>query len=120
MDCHFTEKISLLIDGELSEREEREAAAHLATCHVCQRAQADFLRVRSEIKSYASSPDLAAQRTRALRHILDSKKPPLWRRRVAVPAPVLALLLITLIALVVWVTSTRRAMPIVAEQKPAK
>lgn len=119
MDCHFTEKISLLIDGELSEEEAKEATAHLATCASCKRAQEDFLRVRNEIKTYAVAPDFNAQR-RALRSILDSSKPPLWRRRVALPAPVFALLLLALVALGAWVASVRRNVKSAAEQKPAK
>ncbi|HKC63159.1 MAG TPA: zf-HC2 domain-containing protein [Pyrinomonadaceae bacterium] len=119
MDCDFTERISLLIDGELSESDATEARAHLATCAACQSAQKDFLLVREEIKSYATSPDFIAQR-RALRQILGSKKPPLWKRRVALPAPVFALLLFALVSLGVWVAAMRRTVPTAAEQKPAK
>lgn len=119
MNCDFTEKISLLIDDELSDAEATEVTAHLAVCHTCRRSREDFLRVRSEIKSYASAPDFVAQR-RALLQILASEKTPLWRRRIALPAPVFALLLLALIALGVWAASVRRAAPAEAERKPGR
>ncbi len=110
MSCEFTEKISLLIDGELNEREAKEATAHLAACRICQRAHEDFLRVSHRIKSYAPATDAVAQR-RALLKIMATEKPPFWRRSVPLPAPVFALMLIGLAALGVWVASMRRAAP---------
>ena len=61
MSCDFTEKISLLIDGELSEHEAREVQRHLTGCAACQEARADFLSFRSEISSYGASLNPAAQ-----------------------------------------------------------
>src|SRR5947209_17705084 len=119
MNCDFTEKISLLIDGELSDAEAKEANAHLSSCDICQHAHEDFLRVRGEIKSCAAAPDFVAQR-RALLQILASEKPPLWRRRIVLPAPVFGLLLFALIALGVWVAIVRRAVPTEAEGKHGK
>ena len=52
MSCDFTEKISQLIDGELSEVEAREVQRHLTQCVACQEARADFLSFRSEITNY--------------------------------------------------------------------
>jgi anti-sigma factor RsiW len=119
MNCEFTEKISLLIDGELSQAEATEVTTHLAGCDSCQRAHDDFLRVRNEIESYATTSSFVSQR-RALLQILASGKPSLWRRRIVLPAPVFALLLVALIALGVWVASVRRAAPAEAERKPGK
>ena len=69
MSCDFTEKISLLIDGELSEHEAREVQRHLTGCAACQEARADFLSFRSEISNYNPSLHPAAQ-ANALKQIL--------------------------------------------------
>ncbi|MDT4953350.1 MAG: hypothetical protein QOJ02_1488 [Acidobacteriota bacterium] len=121
MDCHFTEKISLLIDGELGEEEAKETAAHLSTCDACQRAHDDFLLLRREINSYASEPDMLAQR-RTLRRILVAEKPPLWRRNIRLPVPAFALLLAAVIALGTWLVLMRQTAPAQAEAetKPGK
>src|SRR6185436_14604437 len=52
MTCSFTEKISSLIDGELSPAEAREVERHLVTCAQCEEARADFLSLRSQIASF--------------------------------------------------------------------
>ena len=69
MSCDFTEKISLLIDGELSEHEAREVQRHLTECAGCQAARADFLSFRTEISSYGASLNPATQ-AEALKRIL--------------------------------------------------
>jgi anti-sigma factor RsiW len=121
MDCHFMEKISLLIDGELGEEEAKETAAHLSACVVCQQAHQDFLRLRSQLSSYAAEPDFIAQR-RALQRILVSEKPTLWRRSIRLPVPAFALLLAALVALGAWLVFVRQTSPAKAEgeAKPVK
>ncbi|HSE16736.1 MAG TPA: zf-HC2 domain-containing protein [Pyrinomonadaceae bacterium] len=69
MNCNFTEKISSLIDGELSTAEAREVERHLAGCGECQQVRADFLNLRSQIISFESSLEPAVQ-NRALKKIL--------------------------------------------------
>src|SRR3982751_618512 len=98
MSCDYTEKVSMLIDGELSAQEAAEIKKHVSGCMICRRAHADFLGLRNEIKSYPHELDLIARR-RALARILDSKRPPIWKRRIALPAPAFALLLLALAAL---------------------
>src|ERR1700754_2365951 len=72
MKCGFTEKISSLIDGELSPAEAREVERHLLTCAQCEEARADFLSLRSQISSFeASSP--AEVQNRALAKILGKR-----------------------------------------------
>ena len=44
MSCYLTEKISLLIDGELPQAEAREIERHLVTCSECHQTREDFLR----------------------------------------------------------------------------
>jgi anti-sigma factor RsiW len=69
MNCDWTEKISLLIDGELGPDETRAAEGHLADCASCRQAREDFLLLRRQINSYTAATDRAAQR-QALRKIL--------------------------------------------------
>ena len=74
MNCNCTEKISLLIDGELSTAEERELERHLLNCSECQAAKADFLSLRSQLNEFPVPYSPMAQRE-ALARILDTGKP---------------------------------------------
>lgn len=69
MNCGFTEKISSLIDGELSPVEQREVERHLLGCAQCEEVRADFLNLRSQISSYEASATGEVQ-NRALAKIL--------------------------------------------------
>src|SRR6185369_3699039 len=73
MNCGFTEKISSLIDGELSPAEAREVERHLVMCAQCAEARADFLSLRSQIASFEPSLTPAVQ-NRALAKILSSRR----------------------------------------------
>lgn len=53
MSCDQTEKISLLIDGELATADARSLERHLAGCAECEQVHADFLGLRSQISAYA-------------------------------------------------------------------
>jgi hypothetical protein len=69
MHCDCTEKVSLLIDGELSPVEAREVERHLLTCTECQEARGDFLNLRNQFASVPVSFRPVAQRE-ALARIL--------------------------------------------------
>jgi transposase-like protein len=73
MNCSFTEKVSFLIDGELSQAEAREVERHLLTCAQCQEVRADFLNLRSQIASFEASLPPAVQ-NRALAKILSGRR----------------------------------------------
>ena len=73
MTCNFTERISLLIDGELSENEAREVERHLLDCSECQQLRADFLNLRNQIAGLETSRQAAVQ-NRALKKILDKPR----------------------------------------------
>ena len=75
MSCDCTEKISQLIDGELSELEARAMQRHLNDCLECQQARTDFLSLRSEISSYIPSLNPAAQ-SDALSRIVGRQRQP--------------------------------------------
>jgi transcription initiation factor TFIIIB Brf1 subunit/transcription initiation factor TFIIB len=72
MNCSFTEKISLLIDGELSAVEAREVERHLSGCNECQQLRADFLNLRTQIASFETSLRPEVQ-NRALKKILGTE-----------------------------------------------
>lgn len=69
MNCSFTEKISSLIDGELSTGEAREVERHLLMCSECELLRADFLNLRSQLTSFETSLQPQVQ-NRALKKIL--------------------------------------------------
>ncbi len=71
MNCHWTEKVSLLIDGELAQAEAAEVERHLQTCAACRQARADFLSFRQHLVSYRAEIDPLTQKA-ALAQILAS------------------------------------------------
>src|SRR6185369_12558310 len=73
MTCSFTEKISSLIDGELSTTEAREVERHLVGCNECQEVRADFLNLRSQLAGIETSLEPAVQ-NRALKKILSTPR----------------------------------------------
>jgi len=101
MDCEQMERVSQLIDGELTDEEAATTSRHLAACQICSQAQADFLRLRHEIKVHDFKLEPFAKE-RVLRDVRASLNPPIWRRRISVPVPAIALLLIALVIIVLW------------------
>src|SRR4030095_10380127 len=61
MNCECTEKVSQLIDGELSEAEARAMQRHVNECRECQQAREDFLSLRSQIANYVPAVSPASQ-----------------------------------------------------------
>ena len=73
MNCNFTEKISSLIDGELTQAEAREVERHLLSCADCEQLRADFLNLRSQIAGF-ETPVQPAVQNRALKKILSRER----------------------------------------------
>jgi hypothetical protein len=124
MDCKFTEKVSLLIDGELTDDEGRQIQLHLSACSRCQQTQEDFLLLRTEIRDYPRLPDISAQR-QAIRNLLNAEPIPFWRRKVALPVPAFALIFLLFVALSVWAaylraTKSPQATEIILHQREDK
>lgn len=69
MKCVWTEKVSLLIDGELDRDGAREVEQHLDACGDCRAAREDFLLLRRQIAAYQIDLDAFAGQ-RALKRIL--------------------------------------------------
>lgn len=101
MNCDFSERVSLLIDRELSPLEAEQIREHLTGCRICQQVEQDFLGLRHQIKSYEPDTDPIAQR-QTLWRVLASQNVPLWRRKIALPAPVFALVVVALVAFGAW------------------
>lgn len=74
MNCGFTEKISSLIDGELSATEAREVERHMLSCAQCEEARADFLNLRGQISGFEASLPGEVQ-NRELAKILSKPAP---------------------------------------------
>jgi predicted anti-sigma-YlaC factor YlaD len=104
MDCDQIENVSHFIDGELSKEEAVSFQAHLDACAICRQVQKDFLSLKQEIKAYNFNLDPFATQ-RVLNEIVRSRYPTLWRRRIAVPIPLMAGLLLALLTLCVWMVS---------------
>jgi anti-sigma factor RsiW len=98
MDCEWTERVSLFIDGELGPDEAAQVARHLDDCAICQTAQGEFLTLRKEISAYESRLDPFAT-SRALTSVLRRKQFSFWRHRIAVPVPALAFILVAVFIL---------------------
>jgi hypothetical protein len=69
MKCVWTQKVSLLIDGELGRDSIREVERHLDACVDCQEAREDFLLLRRRINAYRIDLDAFAKQ-RSLKNIL--------------------------------------------------
>ncbi len=131
MSCDLTEKISQLIDGELSEVEAREVQRHLTQCVPCQEARADFLSFRSEISNYNPSLHPVAQAD-ALKRILGRPveqpritpaRPKLgWRGSFAPRAVAFAslILIAALVGFIVYRATQNKHVepPLITEKKP--
>lgn len=73
MNCDFTEKISLLNDGELAPVEMRAVERHLLNCGECQQMRADFLNLRNQISSFETSLQPTVE-NRKLKKILTTER----------------------------------------------
>ncbi len=108
MDCKITEQVSRLMDGELNDDEARQVKAHLAACAICRQAQEEFLLLRRKLQAYRPEPDLAAQR-QAITNILQSERTLFWRKKIALPAPAFAMLLLIFVIVSLWAIFSRNA-----------
>jgi len=109
MNCEFSEKVSLLIDRELSPSDAEQMRKHLTGCRVCQQLEQDFLGLRHQIKSHEFDTNPIAQK-QTLWKVLASQSVPLWRRKIALPAPVFALVVVALLAFAAWSVFVRTAL----------
>ena len=91
MTCSQTEKVSLLIDGELPPAEVFAVTQHLTQCAECHQAHEGFLNLRSQIANYKSALEPAAVNSALAKVRSQSKRDarsttvatPGWRDRLA-------------------------------------
>src|SRR6185503_8258568 len=88
MTCSQTEKVSLLIDGELPPAEALKVKQHVSQCGECHEAHESFLLLRGQLNSYESAIDNAAVQA-ALARVLTHRNEvtpvaaPGWGERLA-------------------------------------
>jgi Putative zinc-finger len=104
MNCEFGEKVSMLIDGELSESESQKARAHIAGCAQCRDLEKDFLFFREQIKE--SAADFVAGQIKTPL-FLSAKRLPFWKKGILLPAPVFAGFILIAVGLSVWLIASR-------------
>lgn len=122
MNCSFTEKVSQLIDGELSATETREVERHILDCSECEQMRADFLNLRSQIAGFESSLQPAVQ-NRALKKILTpERRVPARGLRWSFGTPAVAFAAVVLVAamigLVVYQSSDKKDTEVTAVVQP--
>ncbi|MBI4752579.1 MAG: zf-HC2 domain-containing protein [Acidobacteria bacterium] len=86
--CELTEKISLLIDGELAPEETPQVRAHLLVCPICRAAHSQFLELRTSLQTAETPTDFNRQ-VQVLKTILATDKKPTWRHPLFIPWPAL-------------------------------
>lgn len=126
MDCkEFQERLDLYVDGELPPVAADGAREHLKGCAPCARSEAGLRHLKSSLKRVVDRhrPPAGLERNvldalrargrdtskRAGRSPDESVRggTPVWRAKVVVPAPLLALLLLTVVALAGWLAFAR-------------
>jgi anti-sigma factor RsiW len=124
MPCTQSEELSLWLDGELPAERERELSIHLARCAECREAREAFVWMRRGLRAASPPLDPFAQ-GRAWARIVAGERRALWARRVAVPVPLLGLLLAGVV-LFGWLALTagdgaapRRAVVVEMASRPA-
>lgn len=100
MNCNFANKVSMLIDGELSAAESERVRTHLAGCAECQHLEKDFLFFREQIKE--SAADFSETEKFQIPTIPIRKQTPFWNKWISLPAPIAALFVFALFGLGTW------------------
>lgn len=84
--CELTEKISQLIDGELTPEESSPVRAHLLVCPICRAAHTQFLELRARLQTTETPIDINRQ-VQVLNTLLATEKKPAWQSPFFVPWP---------------------------------
>ncbi|HYO77251.1 MAG TPA: zf-HC2 domain-containing protein [Thermoanaerobaculia bacterium] len=84
MNCPQLEQTSALFDGELDEAQTQAARAHVSRCAECSALETDLQRMRVSLRELAA---------------VDMAVMPWWRRRIAIPVPLLANLVLAVMVL---------------------
>lgn len=136
MDCkEFRELLDRYFDRELSAQATLSAHAHLEGCATCSRAEQQLVLLRRAVKRVVSEREPPFELVRNIRKLTQpagrwlipllpmepltriegaGKEISFWHKKIAVPTPAFALLLIAVLALGAWVLVTRPASPTAA------
>jgi hypothetical protein len=103
MRCvEMEELISAYANGELAQEPREQVEQHLSGCVDCQEKLANYQRVRQQLETLRVAPEAPDIRASMISRIKSSKsqKRPVssWRRRVLIAVPVIAVLIVLLIA----------------------
>lgn len=104
MNCSFAEKVSTLIDGELSESESRQVRRHVADCAECQNLEKDFLFFREQVKESVADFVVEPLKTPAFS---SGKRLPFWGKGISIPVSVLAVFILLVIGLIGWLSLSK-------------
>jgi len=120
MTCEFSDKLAPFHDDELSDDQAAAVRAHLETCAECRAARQALVDVGAALRAEldAVRAPTPAEQLAALTEVLTAARAPLWRRRVAVPVPVLGGLVVAALAFAVIATVARRDRPASEEASP--
>jgi anti-sigma factor RsiW len=104
MACELEPQLSLLHDDQLAAPEAAALHAHIADCATCAEAARALDELAAALRADAAgiAPVTPAEHLAALRDVLGAA--PLWRRRVAVPVPVLGGVVAVMVVLAAVVT----------------
>jgi anti-sigma factor RsiW len=129
MDCkEFRELLDLYVDGELAPSAMASASVHSNECQPCRRTQRELAQLQHALKSVVRQHQPPADLVQAIRKIHQSAWPRMmlhsrpsrllssqtqgpgafWHRKVMLPVPVVALLLLAFLITLVWLVLPRR------------
>jgi anti-sigma factor RsiW len=133
MDCkEFRELLDLYVDGELSPEASLSARTHLEGCMACRRVERQLSLLRQAVRRVVNEHEPPSELVRQVSRIgrrawpgiimrlfpgrqtrpeVERTRPSFWRRKMAIPAPALASLLIVMLTLSVLVITRRSAEP---------
>lgn len=133
MDCkEFREALDLYVDGELTPQASLSARAHLDVCTACRRVEQQLAALRRAVKRVVNQHEppselahdvfaIMKQGRRQSIPRLPGRRPtmiegagtkiPFWQKKIAIPAPAFALVLIAVAVLSGWVISMRPGSP---------
>jgi hypothetical protein len=128
VDCkEFREVLDLYVDEELSPDAMTAARLHLAECASCRAAERELLRLKRALKIVVSKHQPPPELLGAVRDIYQpwwrkllrgagasgeaTSARPFWRRKVVLPAPVFASLLLAFVAFGLWLARLQTSRP---------
>lgn len=132
MDCkEFRESLDLYVDGELTAQASLSARAHLDVCTACRRVERQLAALRRAVKRVVNQHEPPSELTHDVFAIIKpgqrqpiprlpgrptmiagaGTKIPFRQKKIAVPAPAFALVLIAVAVLSGWVISMRSGSP---------